>query len=223
MSEGLYELLALGSRYVFAILMILIVVRAWRITIVDSRRAATLRRISPETGISGELVVIEGDERAKRGMKYPVIREGMIGNSRRADIRIRHSSIWRRHAYFHLTPEGLNIRAHANAPMRNGMQKSMREITLGDGDGITIGRIQLLLVLTQAPAPGKSYAMRRHSGRRADDGGYYDDDADTDDMFNPDPDQLFRENPILRHEPDPLYRAPSYDDEHEEELWWPDE
>ena len=63
MSQSLYELLALGARYVFAGLMLLIVLRAWRITLVDSRRAATLRRMSPQTGLSGELMVLEGDER----------------------------------------------------------------------------------------------------------------------------------------------------------------
>ena len=44
MSQSVYELIALAARYVFAGLMLLIVARAWRITIVDSRRAATLRR-----------------------------------------------------------------------------------------------------------------------------------------------------------------------------------
>ena len=53
MSEGLYELIALAARYVFAALMVLIVLRAWRITIIDSRRAGMLRRMSPQTGLSG--------------------------------------------------------------------------------------------------------------------------------------------------------------------------
>ena len=117
MAQNLYEIIALGARYVFAGLMLLIVLRAWRITLVDSRRASTLRHLSPETGISGELLVLEGDEKARRGMKYPVIKEGMIGSSRRADIRIRHSSVRRRHAYFQLTEDGLSVRTHAGAPM----------------------------------------------------------------------------------------------------------
>ena len=116
MSRNLYEILALGGRYFFAGLMVLIVLRAWRITIVDSRRAALLRRMNPETGISGELVVTRGGEKARQGMRYPVIREGMIGSSRRADIRIRHSSVRRRHAYFQLTRDGLQLRTHAGAP-----------------------------------------------------------------------------------------------------------
>ena len=133
MNQNLYEIVALALRYVFAGLMLLIVLRAWRITLVDSRRAATLRHLSPSTGISGELVVLEGDEKARRGMKYPVIREGMIGSSRRADIRIRHSSVRRRHAYFQLTEDGLYVRTHAGAPMRDGDGQPARALTLSDG------------------------------------------------------------------------------------------
>ena len=187
MSQSLYEILALAARYVFAGLMVLIVLRAWRITLVDSRRAATLRRISPQTGLSGELVVLEGDEKARRGMKYPVIREGMIGTLRRADIRIRHSSIRRRHAYFQLTEEGLFVRTHAGAPMRDADDRPVRAITLPDGGEFSLGKVRLLLVLTEAPEPAISHRRREDGEDRDDiDDEAYDDapgeDAD-DDLF----------------------------------------
>lgn len=67
--------------YVFAALMLWIVWRAGRGAAVDSRRAARLRRLSPMTGLCGEMVVLEGDERARRGMRYPVIREGTLGSA----------------------------------------------------------------------------------------------------------------------------------------------
>ena len=188
MSQNLYEIVALGARYVFAALMVLIVARAWRITIVDSRKAKTLRRISPETGLSGELIVMAGDEKARRGMRYPVIREGMIGSSRRADIRIRHSSVRRRHAWFQLTPEGLSLRAHAGAPLRDGRGRPVKELTLKDGDMVGIGRVQLLLVLTDAPGEIEDMRPPRRPVRRRDDG---------DEWFEPDPDRLFEENPVL--------------------------
>ena len=148
MSEGLYELVALGARYVFAALMVLIVLRAWRITIIDSRRAGVLRRLSPQTGLSGELLVLEGDGKACRGMRYPVIREGMIGASRRSDIRIRHASVRRRHAYFQLTDQGLLIQARPGAAMRDADGHRAETLLLGDGSEFTLGRVRLLLVLT---------------------------------------------------------------------------
>ncbi len=172
MTQSLYEILALGARYVFAGLMLLIVLRAWRITLVDSRRASTLRHLSPQTGISGELVVLEGDEKARRGMKYPVIREGMIGSSRRADIRVRHSSVRRRHAYFQLTEDGLYIRTHAGAPMRDAEGRPVRAVTLPDGGEFALGRVRLLLVLTEAPEP-----PLRHP-REDEEAGYAADEAD---------------------------------------------
>ena len=204
MSKELYELIALGARYAFAALMLLIVVRAWRITIVDSRRAGTLRRMSPETGISGELVVLDGDEKARRGMRYPVIREGMIGTSRRSDIRIRHSSVRRRHAYFQLTPDGLKLRAHASAPVRDSAGRPVREVVLPDGGIVFIGRVRLLLVLTAASesAPHRAHG---HSDRRERRDGEYDDP-----LF--DTDRMFREQPVLRHEPDPRPMRPNDDD-----------
>ena len=175
MSQNVYELIALAARYFFAALMVLIVLRAWRLTIVDSRRAQTLRRLSPETGLSGELIVMEGDQQARRGMRYPVIREGMIGSARRADIRIRHSSVRRRHAWFQLTDEGLSIRAHAGAPMRDRRGKPVKEIVLKDGGVISIGRVRLMLVLTDSTAAAEP--------RREDD------------YFETDPDRLFDTRP----------------------------
>jgi hypothetical protein len=148
MSEGLYELVALGARYVFAALMVLIVLRAWRITIVDSRRAGMLRRLSPQTGLSGELLVLEGDGKACRGMRYPVIREGMIGALRRSDIRIRHASIRRKHAYFQLTDRGLVIQTRPGAAMRDADGRRVETLLLGDGSEFTLGRVRLLLVLS---------------------------------------------------------------------------
>ena len=181
MSQSLYELLALGARYVFAGLMLLIVLRAWRITIIDSRRASRLRRISPQTGLSGELMVLEGDEKARRGMKYPVIREGMIGSSRRADIRIRHSSVRRRHAWFQLTDEGLSVRAHAGAPLRDRRGRPVRELLLKDGGTLSVGRVKLMLVLTDSTAEAE---------------------AREDDFFDTDPDRLFETRPARRRNRD---------------------
>ena len=180
MSQSVYELIALAARYGFAALMVLIVLRAWRLTIVDSRRAQTLRRLSPETGLSGELIVMEGDQQARRGMRYPVIREGMIGSSHRADIRIRHNSVRRRHAWFQLTPEGLSVRAHAGATLKDRRGRPMKELLLRDGGVLWIGRVRLMLVLAESTAG-------------AEERGYTDD-------YETDPDRLFETQPLLNRE-----------------------
>ena len=191
MGRNAYELIALGARYAFAALMLLVVLRAWRITLVDGRRAAILRRMSPQTGISGELVVVEGDGKARRGMRYPVIREGMIGASRRADIRVRHGSVRRRHAYFQLTKDGLSVRAHAGAPLRDGHGRPAQRLVLPDGGEFSIGRVRLLLVLSGAPEA----APRRRPERR-----YETRERRGDELFDADP--PFRDAPERRPSPE---------------------
>lgn len=191
MTQNAYEIVALGARYVFAGLMALIVARAWRNTVIDSRRAQTLRRLSPQTGLSGEVLVLEGGELARQGMRYPLILEGLLGSARRADLRIRHSSIRRAHADFQLTPEGLSLRARGRARLRDRRGRAVRTLLLRDGDVFFAGRVKLMLVLS------RSTALRG---------------ADPDALFEPDPDRLFEENPILNRGGQPLYDP-------EEERW----
>ena len=150
MSGSLYELCAIAARYLFAALMVLIVVRAWKITIVDSRRAATLRRMSPETGICGEFLILTGSGKVREGMRFPVIREGMIGSSAKSDVRLRANGVHRTHAYFQLTPDGLHIRDHASARIFNARGETRREMFLGDGAKLTVGSVEMMLILTVA-------------------------------------------------------------------------
>ena len=206
MNGQLYELAALAARYVFAALMLLIVLRAGRITLVDARRAALLRRMNPETGISGELVVTRGGEKARQGMRYPVIREGMIGSSRRADIRIRHSSVRRRHAYFQLYADGLSVRSHAGAPLKDGHGQPAASLMLGDGDSLTIGSVRLLLVLTAAP---EAPAHRPERRAAEPDEPASDDVLET--LFGPDDapapkPRRDRRKPPKRQDPDDLFK-----------------
>lgn len=149
MSGNLYELIAIGARYLFAVIMIIIVIRAWKITIVDSRRAASLRRLSPETGVCGEFLVLSGSGKVREGMRYPVIREGLIGSSRKADVRLRDHDVHRSHAFFELTKNGLRLRANGHSKIYNARGESRKELMLGDGAKITIGQIELMLILTE--------------------------------------------------------------------------
>ena len=157
-SDGLYEILALAARYFFAGLFLLIVLRAWRVTVRDAQRARKLRRLSPQTGLSGELVVLEGEGRARRGMRYPVIREGTLGSARSADVRVRHPSVRPRHARFELTEEGLSLTAAPGAKLLDGEGERARKLLLRDGDCFTAGSVTLTLVLIDAAGRAGDYA-----------------------------------------------------------------
>lgn len=165
MNANAYELLSLCMRYVFAVLMVLIILRAWRITLVDGRRAAKLRRLSPETGIVGEFQVISGHDRTKEGMRYPVTLEGTIGSARENDIRLRSRSVRRRHAVFQMTDDGLYIRSHAHGRLRDGFGRPSGELILHDGDFITIGSVRMILILSGADTPPEELIEHRRHRR----------------------------------------------------------
>ena len=223
MGANAYEILALAMRYVFAGLMVLIVLRAWRISIVDSRRSARLRRRSPDTGIIGEMLVVNGSERARPGMHYPVTLEGSIGSGRRADIRLRHSTVRSRHALYQMTDDGLFVRGHANARIRDGFGRPVKSLLLKDGDILRVGQVGLMLVLTDADAAPEEInrrILRRRAAEQAarrPDPDYapgYGQDYD-EEIFRPRPsaDDLFMSNPAGAFEPrDPGDSFDSFDD-----------
>ena len=193
-SANAYELLSLAMRYVFAALMALIVLRAWRITFIDNRRAAKLRRLSPDTGIIGEMLVVNGSEKARPGMHYPVTLEGSIGSGRRADIRIRHSTVKSRHAIYQMTDEGLFVRGHAHTRIRDGRGRPARQLMLHDGEILRIGDVALMLVLTDgdaAPEEIRRRVLRRRQHRRDED--FREEIPYDDSIF--DADDLFASNP----------------------------
>jgi len=200
MSANAYEILALGMRYVFAGLMVLIVLRAWRISLVDSRRATKLRRLSPDTGIIGEMLVVNGSERARPGMRYPVTLEGTIGSARRTDIRVRHSTVRARHAFYQMTEEGLFVRGHAHARIRDKFGRSARELMLQDGDILRVGDVALMLVLTDGgnePEEMNRRIRRRMRMQREmpDSEGGFDDSIFETFETEPEADDLFMSNP----------------------------
>jgi hypothetical protein len=216
-SVNAYELLSLAMRYVFAGLMVLIVIRAWRITFIDNRRANKLRRLSPDTGIIGEMMVVNGSEKARPGMHYPVTLEGTIGSARRSDIRIRHSTVKGRHAIYQMTDEGLFVRGHAHSRIRDGHGRLARQLVLHDGEILRIGEVALMLVLSDADAAPeeihRSIRRRKHSLRA--EPRYREIPMDENDaFFRADADDLFASNPagnfdeefdpeLYRSEPDP--------------------
>ena len=147
MSTAAYELLALAMRYVFAGLILLIVLRAW-------------------FGAS------EGGERAKPGMRYPLTLEGTIGSGRRADIRVRHHSVRARHAIYQMTDEGLFVRGHANKRLGTADGYFAREMLLRDGDVLRVGSVALMLVLSDGgnPVPEAHRGKPRRRPEREDAG-----------------------------------------------------
>ncbi len=100
MSQELYEVLSLAARYLFALLGVLIVLRAflWQLSSRAEERG-TRRRIR-DSGCIGELVVITGNSSLPEGTVIPVPWEGSLGSIRSCDVPVPCRGIRRRHLWF---------------------------------------------------------------------------------------------------------------------------
>ena len=152
MSSATYELIALAARYWFAGVALLIVIRAWRCTVQDNRRAKVLRDWTPETGCVGELIALTGGKKFKKGERFPVLRESVLGSGRNADIRIPHPSIQQAHIHMELREGGMLARGMQNAEFSLPGQGNVRKMLLRDGMEFTVGTVRLMLVLYDAQA-----------------------------------------------------------------------
>lgn len=152
MRSDWYALLSMGMRYWFVIIAAIIVLRAWRATLRDTRRARVLRAWAPDTGAIGEIVVLVGSSGVRKGTRIPVPKEGLLGSARRSDVRLKTPSVRRYHAHIEQRENGVLVEALGKAQIfLNG--RSGEKLLLRDGDRFTIGSIQMMLVLY---SPGKS-------------------------------------------------------------------
>ena len=83
MGAALYQLFALGARYLFIILALLVVLRASRSLLHEHHERKKILKKLPDAGKVGELRDIE------TGSCYPLPREGVLGGGHAADVRIR--------------------------------------------------------------------------------------------------------------------------------------
>lgn len=86
MPEAYYEILALGARYWFVLLGVMIVLRAFLWLRKDRREKHRRLRQLPDAGTIGEMVVLEGSEELPEGEAIPVPWEGVMGFVRGCDL-----------------------------------------------------------------------------------------------------------------------------------------
>jgi hypothetical protein len=90
--NGTYELVALGARYWFVFIGLVIVWRSYTWLLSESRARKRVLRNLPDAGTVGEIVDLD------TGDAYPLPREGVLGSGYNCDIRLR--GLRRRHAVF---------------------------------------------------------------------------------------------------------------------------
>ena len=146
MRSDWYTLLSMGMRYWFVAIAAIIVLRAWRATLRDTRRARVLRSWAPDTGAIGEIVVIGGGKGVRKGSRIPVPKEGLLGSSRRSDVRLKHSDVRRYHAHIEQRENGVLMETIGKAEIWLG-GRTGNKLLLRDGDKFMIGPLTLMLVL----------------------------------------------------------------------------
>lgn len=101
MEDTAYELLALGLRYVFVLLIVLALLRAGWLMWGDRREYRRMLRQLPDAGLVGEVVNLE------TGAAQSLPREGLLGSGRNCDVRV--NRIHRREMEFMFRP-GLGVK-----------------------------------------------------------------------------------------------------------------
>lgn len=82
LAPELYELIAMGMRYWFVLLALLIALYCWRWLRADRKDYLDALALLPDAGLVGELVDLY------TGENFPLNREGTLGSARSCDIRI---------------------------------------------------------------------------------------------------------------------------------------
>ena len=105
MSSELYEVISLAARYLFSLLGVLIVLRAFLWLRSDHLEKRRRLRHLPDTGMIGELVVLDGAGYIQDGTCFPVPWEGILGFVRSCDVVVPCIGIRKRHLSFSFEPE----------------------------------------------------------------------------------------------------------------------
>lgn len=118
MPAHVYEILSLAMRYVFTLLGVVIVWRAFSWLRKDRRLTQKRLKELPDAGTIGELVVLEGSEELPPDSVIPVPSEGVLGYLRTCDVVVPVSGVARRHLEFSFVDgKGLYIYPHRGCPV----------------------------------------------------------------------------------------------------------
>lgn len=163
----LYESAALLLRFLFLLLGILILVRAAWMTVKDSARASSLRQNEEETGVIAHFVVVD---RKGRGIEIPLLREGLVGTHRKADIRISGAGLEKKHFYYEIIDGGIVVTPLDGAFIKlEGKPEEMYDPeTLRPGRIFFAGNVQFKYVVNLISVKPISPPLKRAYGSIAD-------------------------------------------------------
>lgn len=164
MPDKVYEVVAQGARYWFLFLMFLIVWRSWRWYRRDQRQAKKRRKLLPDAGFVGEMVVVDGGGVLSPGAVFALPCEGTLGSLRTNDLCLPVHGVKGRHLWFRfderkglfVEPFGKNDAEVDGQPFEN----RRRPLYMAHGSCLCVGEVQLRLRLF-AGFESVGHAVRR--------------------------------------------------------------
>lgn len=175
MNEQAFELTSMAMRYWFMLLIAIAAICALKLAFVDSKRARKEKLSAPNMEKIGELLVVKGAGEVRRGERFAITRDIVIGRRSKCDICLPDKSVFPRHACGELRSGGMLIGAIGNAPISLKGHPMESEILVCDGALFSIGAYTLQLTLYdveaeyEVDAAGRAIDARRISGDDYDD------------------------------------------------------
>ncbi len=124
-SAEIYDILSLAMRYVFAVMGLLIVLRAYRWLLADKKERKERLRHLPDAGMIGEFIVLSGSGEFREGLSLPVPREGVLGALRSCDLVVPCRGVHHHHLDF-VWQDGLGLCIHP----RSGCSAAVNQIPM---------------------------------------------------------------------------------------------
>lgn len=155
MYQNTYDLVALGMRYFFLVLILYILIRLVMHSFTEFTAVQQIKK--QVRGVSpGYLEVLAPEE--YKGKTYPLRRENTIGRGKRCDICIPHESLALLHAFLYEKKGELYIAGHSGRTgvLLNGNNIRRKEELLYTRDELELGEVKLLLRLEGEEVPDES-------------------------------------------------------------------
>lgn len=177
MPQEIYEIIALGARWWFILLGVLIVLRAFGWLRRDGRRAKRRLRQLPDAGMVGEMVVVIGNKELEAGMVMTVPREGTLGSYRSCDLVIPAEGVAPAHCDFSFVDgQGLLLYPRRRCPVKIDGEEFIRrgkakKHPMSHGSRLQVGDAVLRLRLFEGlDAPRSVYVRDAWRDDMPDDG-----------------------------------------------------
>lgn len=157
MYESAYEIVALGMRYFFIVIVFYILIRLILHSFTEFKAVQKIKQ--QVRGVSpGYLEALAPDE--LKGETYPLRRENTIGRGKRCDICVQQPSLAQLHAFIYEKKNGLYVTDYGSRAgvLLNGDMIKKREELLYTRDELKLGDVVLKVHLAGEEPEGEENA-----------------------------------------------------------------